>query len=62
MFPHRGLEKNQTVLLTHGDSLDKVAEGFRPCATCSSSGLVSAIANDKAKIYGLQFHPEVRRD
>ncbi len=28
-------------------------------AKCVSSGLVSAIANEKDRLYGLQFHPEV---
>lgn len=27
--PNRGLEENQDVLLTHGDSINKVADGFR---------------------------------
>ena len=47
----------QQVLLTHGDSIDKVGDGFKVVAT--SSGLVAAIANDKLRLYGLQFHPEV---
>lgn len=47
----------QEVLLTHGDSIDKVAEGFKVVAT--SGNLVAAIANDKLRLYGLQFHPEV---
>ncbi|KAL5013508.1 hypothetical protein ScPMuIL_007778 [Solemya velum] len=53
----KGLEKEQTVLLTHGDSLDKVADGFK---TVSQSGkIVAGIANEKLKLYGVQFHPEV---
>ncbi|XP_014681879.1 PREDICTED: GMP synthase [glutamine-hydrolyzing]-like [Priapulus caudatus] len=53
----RGLEKEQEVLLTHGDSLDMVADGFQVVAT--SGTLIAAIANEKDKIYGVQFHPEV---
>ncbi|KAK4307876.1 hypothetical protein Pmani_020386 [Petrolisthes manimaculis] len=47
----------QNVLLTHGDSIDKVAEGFKVVAR--SGNIVAAIANEKMRIYGLQFHPEV---
>lgn len=54
----KGLEKEQEVLLTHGDSLDRVAENFKAVAT-SATGLVAAIANEKTRIYGVQFHPEV---
>ena len=53
----RGLEKDQVVLLTHGDSIDRVAESFR--TTARSSNFVAAIANDKLNLYGVQFHPEV---
>jgi len=54
----KSLEKKQKVLLTHGDSIDKVADNFKVIAT-SKSGLVSGIGNDKQNIYGVQFHPEV---
>lgn len=47
----------EQVLLTHGDSIDKVGDGFKVVAT--SSKLIAAIANDKLRLYGLQFHPEV---
>uniref|UniRef100_A0A0A9X3L7 GMP synthase (glutamine-hydrolyzing) n=2 Tax=Lygus hesperus TaxID=30085 RepID=A0A0A9X3L7_LYGHE len=53
----KGLEKSQNVLLTHGDSIDKVAESFKPVA--QSGNLIAGIANDKLQLYGLQFHPEV---
>ena len=54
----KGLTKKQQVLLTHGDSIDKVADNFKVIAT-SKTGLVAGIGNDKQHIYGLQFHPEV---
>ena len=54
----KGLNKKQEVLLTHGDSIDKVADNFKVIAT-SKSGLISGIGNDKHHIYGVQFHPEV---
>ena len=37
-----GLDESQTVLLTHGDSIDQVADGFR-CVGKSSTGIVAAI-------------------
>ncbi|XP_045107966.1 GMP synthase [glutamine-hydrolyzing]-like [Portunus trituberculatus] len=55
IFKYMGVK--QEVLLTHGDSIDKVAEGFKVVAT--SGNLIAAIANDKLRLYGLQFHPEV---
>ena len=53
----RGLAKKQKVLLTHGDSLGKVADTFKAVAT--SGPIIAAIANEKTKIFGVQFHPEV---
>uniref|UniRef100_A0A672NKP8 Glutamine amidotransferase n=1 Tax=Sinocyclocheilus grahami TaxID=75366 RepID=A0A672NKP8_SINGR len=53
----RGLQKDEHVLLTHGDSVDKVADGFKVVA--QSGNIVAAIANEQKKLYGTQFHPEV---
>lgn len=53
----RGLDKSQKVLLTHGDSIDKVAENFKVVATCGNT--IASIANEKLGLYGVQFHPEV---
>jgi len=53
-----GLGSKSTVLLTHGDSVTTVADGFRTIAT-SPSGICAAIEDAKRKIYGVQFHPEV---
>ncbi|XP_033642225.1 GMP synthase [glutamine-hydrolyzing]-like [Asterias rubens] len=53
----RGLAKEQKVLLTHGDSLNKVADGFIVAAT--SGKIVAAIASEEKQLYGVQFHPEV---
>lgn len=53
----KGLDKEQKVLLTHGDSLDRIADNFKTVG--SSGNIIAAIANEKLKIYGLQFHPEV---
>ncbi|XP_069684502.1 GMP synthase [glutamine-hydrolyzing] isoform X2 [Periplaneta americana] len=53
----KGLDKVQRVLLTHGDSIEKVADSFRVVA--ASSSFPAGIANDKLRLYGVQFHPEV---
>lgn len=53
----RGLDKEQMVLLSHGDSIDRVADCFR--TTARSSSLIAGIASDKMNLYGVQFHPEV---
>nr|CAB3249850.1 GMP synthase [glutamine-hydrolyzing] [Phallusia mammillata] len=54
----RDLESdNQSVLLTHGDSVKTVAPGFTTVA--KSGNLVTAIAKESRRLYGLQFHPEV---
>lgn len=53
----RGLEVTQGVLMSHGDSLGTMAEGFRVVA--ESNGLVAAIENPQRRLYGVQFHPEV---
>ncbi|XP_036609455.1 GMP synthase [glutamine-hydrolyzing] [Trichosurus vulpecula] len=53
----RGLQKEEIVLLTHGDSVDKVADGFKVVA--QSGNIVAGIANESKKLYGVQFHPEV---
>jgi len=46
------------VWMSHGDKVTSLAPGFRPVA--ASSGAPNAvIANDAAKIYAMQFHPEV---
>lgn len=54
----RDLDRSQDVLLTHGDSIDQICDNFRICAT-SSSNIISGIYNEQARIYGVQFHPEV---
>lgn len=45
------------MLLTHGDSIEKVADSFQVVA--KSQNVVAAIANYKLRLYGVQFHPEV---
>jgi GMP synthase (glutamine-hydrolysing) len=55
-----GLDANQTVLMSHGDSIGQtdIAPDFDVIAM-SDNGIVAGIANQEKKIYGTQFHPEV---
>ncbi len=52
-----GLEKEQQVLLTHGDTVDLAAPDFRVIAM--SGELIAGIEHPAKKLYGVQFHPEV---
>ncbi|XP_055596706.1 GMP synthase [glutamine-hydrolyzing] isoform X2 [Uranotaenia lowii] len=52
------LTQVQTVLLTHGDSIDRVGPKLKVCAY-SSNKIVAGIYNEQMRIYGVQFHPEV---
>ncbi|XP_060522607.1 GMP synthase [glutamine-hydrolyzing] [Cylas formicarius] len=53
----KGLDKKQEVLLTHGDSIEKIADNFRSIA--QSQAFCAGIYNEKMHLYGVQFHPEV---
>lgn len=52
-----GLQKKQRVLMSHGDTVDKLAENFS--VSGKSENVVASIYNSKRNIYGVQFHPEV---
>ncbi len=54
-----GLDRTQTVWMSHGDQVSALAEGFQRIAS-SSTCPYAAAADEKRKIYTLQFHPEVR--
>lgn len=43
--------------MSHGDSVEKLAPGFK--AAAKSGNVIAAIYNEDLKIYGVQFHPEV---
>ena len=46
------------VWMSHGDKVISVPEGF--ATTCTTpSAPIAGMANEKARLYGLQFHPEV---
>ena len=52
-----GLATRQIVLMSHGDSVAQLAEGFETCAV--SDGVIGAIHHRQKHLYGVQFHPEV---
>lgn len=54
----RGLPKKLRVWNSHGDRLAKLPAGFSAVASTENSNF-AAIADEKRKIYGIQFHPEV---
>ena len=54
-----GQPHNQTTWMSHGDSVSKAPEGFTVLAS-SASTPVAAFASDERKLYGVQWHPEVK--
>jgi GMP synthase (glutamine-hydrolysing) len=53
-----GIERQQPVWMSHGDSISRLPDGFRSTAQTDSTpyaGIVDASRN----LYGIQFHPEV---
>ena len=46
-----------TIWMSHGDHVTKAPDGFT--ITAKSGDIICAIENDKRKLFGLQFHPEV---
>ncbi len=53
-----GLEREQTVLLTHGDIVTETPPGFSVIARNDHEGIVG-MQSQYGQIIGLQFHPEV---
>jgi GMP synthase (glutamine-hydrolysing) len=50
---------DQTIWMSHGDSVSKAPEGFTVLAS-SASTPVAAFSSDEQKMYGVQWHPEVK--
>ncbi|MBI4412041.1 MAG: glutamine-hydrolyzing GMP synthase [Deltaproteobacteria bacterium] len=53
-----GVTPESVVWMSHGDSIEKIPEGFRVTGVTENK-IVSAISNPEKKIHALQFHPEV---
>jgi len=54
----KGLKARQQIWMSHGDHITRIPKGFRISGStpnCSSA----AMENPAAKLYGVQFHPEV---
>jgi GMP synthase (glutamine-hydrolysing) len=54
-----GLERKQTVWMSHGDSVTRPPEGFRVIASTGDLPIAGFEAPER-RLYGIQFHPEVR--
>lgn len=53
-----GLSASETVWFSHGDQVDKLPQGFSVIGS-TKNAKVAAMADEKKKLYGVQFHPEV---
>jgi len=53
-----GLERDQPVWMSHGDSIVSPPAGFRATARTASTPF-AALADPARALYGIQFHPEV---
>ena len=53
-----GQPEDQSVWMSHGDSVTEAPEGMRVTATTSGAP-VAAFEDDERKLYGVQWHPEV---
>jgi GMP synthase (glutamine-hydrolysing) len=54
----RGLEREQPVWMSHGDSIVRPPAGFSPTAQTSSTPFAGLVDTARG-LYGIQFHPEV---
>ncbi|WP_055106501.1 glutamine-hydrolyzing GMP synthase [Paenibacillus ihumii] len=55
----KGLESKQTVWMSHGDHVVELPEGFVVDASTEHAP-IAGFANKERRLYGVQFHPEVR--
>ncbi|MFW6211130.1 MAG: glutamine-hydrolyzing GMP synthase, partial [bacterium] len=54
----KGITKQQTVWMSHGDKMASLPKNFSVIASTSNSKY-AAIFGEKYNVYGVQFHPEV---
>ncbi len=57
-FARFDAKEETTVWMSHGDHVVELPAGFEQIAS-THNDVVAAMANETARIYGLQFHPEV---
>ncbi|MEF2966099.1 glutamine-hydrolyzing GMP synthase [Paenibacillus sp. M1] len=55
----KGLDRKQTVWMSHGDHVVELPEGFILDASTEHAP-IAGFSNGERKLYGVQFHPEVR--
>ncbi|MBF6604912.1 MAG: glutamine-hydrolyzing GMP synthase [Chloroflexi bacterium] len=53
-----GLDREQPVWMSHGDSITRLPEGFRATAQTDSTPY-AGLVDDARGLHGIQFHPEV---
>ncbi len=53
-----GMDREQPVWMSHGDSITRLPQGFTATAQSDSSPL-AGLADPSRSLYGIQFHPEV---
>jgi GMP synthase (glutamine-hydrolysing) len=53
-----GLDREQPVWMSHGDSITRLPEGFHPTAQTDSTPY-AGLVDPSRHLYGIQFHPEV---
>jgi GMP synthase (glutamine-hydrolysing) len=53
-----GLDRDQPVWMSHGDSITRLPEGFRATAQTDSTPF-AGLVDERRRLYGIQFHPEV---
>ena len=58
IIPKEWNNKDNQVWMSHGDHVSKIPKNFSIIAK-SENDIISIITDEKNKIYGLQFHPEV---
>ena len=54
----RGIDREQPVWMSHGDSILRPPDGFTPVAQSDSTAFAGLVDADR-HLYGIQFHPEV---
>ena len=53
-----GLDRDQPVWMSHGDSITRLPEGFTATAQTDATPY-AGLADPSRRLYGIQFHPEV---
>jgi GMP synthase (glutamine-hydrolysing) len=54
----KGLDSDQPVWMSHGDSITRLPEGFHAVAQTDSTPY-AGLVDPSRRLYGIQFHPEV---